>query len=406
MTYQLGVIPRFPARVVAGVGIRIDRANAVYTFSTDYSTVAPGSVADPANTDVLVQLPDGTYATVPVSAIAASTLPVQQTGKRNALINGGFGVWQRNTTFAPTTVRMLTADRWGIAAGAGTLTSVQRAAPMGVVRGMNGLQLTGNPGVTVVDISQRIEAINANVLRAAPPYITFSAQLFNSTGAAFTPTLFVDTPNALDTWTTSAVQNNAGAGDTLQSCPGGLLSTITWSADIGAYANLANGLGFRLRIPSGALDNNTKSVNLYDVQVEPVTAVGAAPSLFEVETFSDELARCQRYYFKTFAYGTVPVNNAGQVGALAFTQVVAAAASQSGQALRYPVTMRVAPAAVLFNPLAANAQIRNPTASLDWTISAVGGASSDSQVQVTGTAAAGSVAGQTAVVHITADAEL
>jgi hypothetical protein len=403
MTYQLGVIPRFPARVVAGVGIRIDRANAVYAFSTDYSTVAPGSVADPANTDVLVQLPNGTYATVPVSAIAASTLPVAQTGKRNALINGGMAVWQRGTNFVPVAAtRTYTADRWAVKTGAGTLSSVTPGATNPVSRAPYALTFVGNAGVTTLDIDQRIEAVSLAPLKGP---VTFSALIANGTGSPFAPTLFVETPTALDNWTASAVQNNAGAGDALQSIPGSATVRVTWSANIGGYANLANGLAFRLRFPSGSLNSNAKVLWVSEVQVEPVAAVGTAPSLFEAEMFSDVLARCQRYYFKTFPYGTTPVQNSGTSNALVGPQTVGVSALQViGLPLRWPVLMRGPPAITTFNPNATNIQPRNLDTGSDCSGIAVN--PFEGSMQSTFTTPAGSTIGQRIYLHVTADAEL
>lgn len=69
--YTLEVLPKFPARVDAGVGIGIDKANGVYEFNVDYDNAPPiATITDPNNTRVLVRLPDGSYATVPVAAAA------------------------------------------------------------------------------------------------------------------------------------------------------------------------------------------------------------------------------------------------------------------------------------------------------------------------------------------------
>lgn len=404
--FTVEVLPKFPARVDEGPGISIVRANGVYTFGVSGDNLAEqGSVPDPANTGILVFLPDGTPALVPVSVAQAAVAPaVQQTGKRNALVNGGMMVWQRGTTFVPTTARMMTADRWGVKTAAGTLTSVARTAVFSPLRGSFGLTLTGNAGVTTVDLDQRLEAVHATPLRYSAA-ATFSARIFNNTAAALTPTLFVDTPSAADNWASSTAQNNAGAGDPLQSCPNGATTLVSWSAAIGAYANIANGVGFRLSFPSGALNLGTKTIGVFDVQVEPVAAVGIAPSLFEIENFGDELARCQRYFQKTFPYGTAPAQNAGIAGAFLFTQSIGASLQQS-EGQRLMAVMRVQPTTVtLYNPGATNSQIRNFSGSTDWSAS-VCLAQGDNSLQIGGTSPAGSVVNSVAILHVTADAEL
>ena len=237
--------------------------------------------------------------------------------------------------------------------------------------------------------------------------MTFSALVANATGAAFAPTLFVETPSALDNWTTSTVQNNAGAGDALQSIASGTTLRVTWSANISAYPNIANGLSFRLRFPSGTLGVNTKSVSVSEVQLEAVTAVGAVPSLFEVANFGDALLRCQRFYYKTFPYTVAPAQNPSTTsnGAHWFNQPLGASILQYMAGPVYPAVMRVSPTVVFYNPSAANGHPYNPRDLRSWSATTLN-AIHDRGLLFFSTSPAGSAAGRDQFIHVTADAEL
>jgi len=70
-----------------------------------------------------------------------------------------------------------------------------------------------------------------------------------------------------------------------------------------------------------------------------------------------------------------------------------------------PVTMRAAPTITLYNPLAANAQIRDIVAVADFTASAAA-QQTEWSFSVQGTGNAATAVGNTLLVHATADASL
>ena len=138
---------------------------------------------------------------------------------------------------------------------------------------------------------------------------------------------------------------------------------------------------------------------------QPQLEIGRVSTPFEFRPFGLELMLCQRYFCKTFAYGTAPAQNVGiDTGEFNFQALGASIAS--GGRWQFPVTMRATPGTVtLYNPAAANAQIRNRGASADYSSTSTINAS-DTGVYVFGTTPAGSSAGNASSVHITASAEL
>jgi hypothetical protein len=117
----------------------------------------------------------------------------------------------------------------------------------------------------------------------------------------------------------------------------------------------------------------------------------------------------QRFYCKTFATDTQPAQNAGvTTGCLRGTLGKAAAVAAAAQLQwRYPVRLRAAATTItLFNPAAANAQIRQiGGTAADLTASASAN-STEQSVDFTGTGAAAGTVGDQVGLHATADAEI
>lgn len=171
----------------------------------------------------------------------------------NAFINGGFDIWQESTdvTTITTSTAYAGADGFYAVTGAGTLAHIQRSTTVRAgARTEYCMQLDGASGVTTVNVGQVIEAVDIPRLKRT---VTFSAWLYNGSGAAFTPKIYLRTPSASDNWASSAIRNGGGSGEDLQECADGEWTQVRWSADISGYANIDNGLAVEMQIPSGSL---------------------------------------------------------------------------------------------------------------------------------------------------------
>ena len=179
---------------------------------------------------------------------------------------------------------------------------------------------------------------------------------------------------------TLIINLNLGTGSTYLGTAGSWTGSAYYSATGGTNVVATNGATFYIT----------------GVQLE----VGSSATGFEYRQYQQELALCQRYYFKTFAQGTAPVQNSGSTaGALL---VSTSATSTFGGSLSLPVTMRAAPTTVTtYNPSVANANWRDTNNAADRTIVSAGGG--DSALFVSG--AAGIVNGLN-FCHVTATAEL
>jgi hypothetical protein len=196
----------------------------------------------------------------------------------NFLRNGNFSsqLWQRGTSQVSCPVNTITyrADWWGVkpelvtSAGLPTPATVKYeqggTGPTNSPLSLDTLKLTGDStgaAITNVDVFQDIPARTSYALRTT---VTLSVWVYNGSGAAFTPTLYIDTADAEDNF--SAVTNRTSAAGT--SCTNAAWTKQTITLDLTSVTNMANGVRLRLRLPSPALSSNAKTVQLAQAKLE------------------------------------------------------------------------------------------------------------------------------------------
>lgn len=149
--------------------------------------------------------------------------------------------------------------------------------------------------------------------------------------------------------------------------------------------------------------NGASAGTLGKVQLEG----GTVATNFEKRPFSLELMLCQRFYQKSFPYATAPVQNFGYSngGETTWGAGKAGALAEYSPRILFPVWMRAAPAIVTFNPVVANAQVRDFDAGADCSATATY-AVSESGFSANCTGAAGTAVGNLLRFAWTAAAEL
>ena len=165
----------------------------------------------------------------------------------------------------------------------------------------------------------------------------------------------------------------------------------TYSGTAGAWAS-SNYLS-----ATGAVSLvGTSGATLYltGVQLE----VGEKATPFEHRSYGDELARCQRYFHKSFQQNTAPTQNAGLSGGAAF---ISTTAGLHEITYFYPVPLRAIPTTITtYSPNAATS---------NWSTN---GDSPSASIPLSGEgrctirADAPAAAGRLYAIHLTADAEL
>lgn len=343
---------------------------------------------------------DGTQFQI-ISRQAALSLPY---GFKNAVINPDFKVQQRDAGGAlsmsiAASTTAYTFDRWALSTGANQASSVFQTGGSGftsqtqyaaVIQRNNGQTGTGamlfQQPMTLdqlVTLRGKIVTLSFKALAGA----TFpgnngnlSYSFITGTGSegkfgTFTGNVSViGSSVALTTSVQSIVATSAAVVPTnaTQAC---ILFNWTPTATAGA----------------------TDQVILADVQLE----VGGVATSFDRRPFDVELARCQRFFAKSFAYSTAPAQNVGTVnGAVTATLPTGGTGLFSGMAY-FPSRMRVIPTVTTYNPSATNANWRDATNSADRTVSQATLGEGNMTFSATG-----GVAGSIMSIHWLADADL
>jgi hypothetical protein len=141
-------------------------------------------------------------------------------------------------------------------------------------------------------------------------------------------------------------------------------------------------------------------VNIDSISLVP----GNVPTRPSPETGGLTTWKCEKYYEMSFLPGVVPAVNVLS-GSLAFHQTLAAAAVNFSPTYIFRNIKNVAPTVILYNPFAANNEIRDVTTGTDCTASAVN-AASVTGIILQGTTPGGSAPGDLLQYQFTADARL
>jgi hypothetical protein len=346
---------------------------------------------------------------------------------RNLLINGDMRLDQRNAgASASITGQVYTLDRWrAVRGGNGTLAtmSVQRVTSNAHPEFQYSVLVTFSSAATLGTTSQHallqfVEGLNVGDLKwgsadaktvtlsfwvRASVTGTYPVAVFNSSAARSYAGQYV--VNAANTWEYKTV---VIPGDT----------TGTWLTDTGKGLALYFGLGEGTAFNSSSV-NTWQGGTLVRASghVTPATTNGATWQItgvqlergseatpFEHLPIGELLRRCQRYYVKSFPLETAPAQNAAGGNYYYFSQNVAAAVQTYANTFPFPVRMRAAPTATLYNPSAANAHARNFNRTNDSTSTAAG--TSEIGMHLQYNTSTGSAAGDVYFINFSADAEL
>jgi hypothetical protein len=280
---------------------------------------------------------------------------------RNALVNGGFDVWQRGTT--PGTMPnegggaglYVSADRWkisghssGITYMAASLTQVTTALPVGSRYGARLRSTTAaNDDVIMVQI---VEAANAAALVGQLASISLKLKKQAGYNAASPIVISLYRLNTVDTAPTILAPTMTGA--TLLRSYNHTPATSDWetvsfSTTSVLPAEAANGLV--VAISYSKTDMGIGDIfDIAQVQLE----AGPTATPFERRPYGVELGMCQRYYF--IMSGTVALASGFARTSTVFIATVA-----------HPVQMRTPPI-ISSNTTNGNAYCNLEVGSADW----------------------------------------
>ena len=317
--------------------------------------VTPGTriEADDQNIkqDELVNAIEGAGLTLDASGVFTNNdqllLSMQALGptNKNAIINGIGEINQRVTAFT------LVKDEYsfdnplhgpdrheGMATGtlvtAGTFGVVTNSAVgvTGKAFKFAGVTLTGTG---IIFHRYRMEAADAAKFKNQTA--SFSCRVLHDVGSGKDFTVFIRKADSADNFSAVTAIDNSGA----QSIPTATNSDLNF-LEI-SMGDCSNGIEIEIQMEVGAI--TTKNVELTELQFE----LGAIKTDFEYSGHGDQLAKCQRYYCKSYPQAIVP-GSSGSEGeqSVQFTNLNNSDHLIELQA-KFPVTMRSAPSITLYD---------------------------------------------------------
>jgi hypothetical protein len=334
--------------------------------SVTAAKIAPGTIIDSDLADDAVttaKILDANVTTAKIADDAVTTAKIASSvplGTKNLIINGNMQIAQRATSVAGiTATNYHTTDRWKTeVTTAGTWTQTQDTdvpSGQGFAESLKMDCTTADASLDAGDrifIGQRLEGFNVQSLAkgtATAKSTTLSFWVKSNKTGTYIAELF-DSPNARQIATSYTIS----VADTWEK------KTITYAGDTsGVFAN-DNGVSLMVQFwlaagsnyTSGTLntswaastnanravgqvnlaDNTANYINITGVQLE----VGTTATDFEQLQYGQQLALCQRYYYK---WNSVTSNNF-------LTYAMAANTTTLYGILYFPTTMRSNPSAV------------------------------------------------------------
>lgn len=266
-------------------------------------------------------------------------------------------------------------------------------------------------------------SVNLNAYRgSAGGAVSYRVYLYRGSSAAVVPTLG-NLIGSLASNGTFVKNTTAGQGLNWTEIPrgnlgavAGTLSTVPTNDEIAAPENDYGYSGWEVTDATeiGDTDKFCIIVTFSYAAISTVIVVnsvslvpGNIPTRPAPKTLNDTILECQFYYQKSFLYGVTPAQNVGNTSGESYgVQVSGSGASGAfGPIVRFPTTMINTPVVDLYNPAAANAQIRDTATGTDWSTSAASNETPQGFV-ATGSTPGGSSSGNGSSVHWTADARL
>jgi hypothetical protein len=236
-------------------------------------------------------------------------------GFKNWLINGDFDIWQRGaggsaSISAPALAATYVADRWYVSTSANNAHTVSQQA--GLTNGsrfcMRVQRNSGQTGAAACLVGQAFTTDMLVPLRGQ--IVTISAKV--RSGANWSPTSGALTMG----FATGTGTEQKGANSFT-----GLVTIATVTANLGTSSAVATMKATStVVVPTNATQGEinfvytptgTAGANEYFEVDELQIEIGGIATAFDRRPFLDEFARCQRFFQKSFLYGTAPAQNVG-----------------------------------------------------------------------------------------------
>jgi hypothetical protein len=218
------------------------------------------------------------------------------TAGKNAVINGGFDIWQRGTTFTNPSSNTYGPDRWTIGDNTGCVYTRQSTdAPTGIQYFLRAFRTAGTSSTSNINVVQSIDT--ANSIPLAGKTVTFSLYLRKGTNGPSNLNIAL----VWGTGTDGSLWQGGGNGGTIA----GASQAITTSWARYTYTGVVPSNATQLFVWAYYSATGTAPANEYfditGVQLE--IGSQATPFARAGGSIGSELELCQRYYYRLTANG-------------------------------------------------------------------------------------------------------
>lgn len=241
----------------------------------------------------------------------------------NVLINGGFEIWQRGTSFTNPASLAYTVDRWRTSS-AGTLPTYSVSQESSIIDGSGvyavKINITDNAGNTGLDLQQLIE----NYSTYAGKTVTFQARVRSTvTGAKL---CIADGTQ----YVYSSALSVTGSYQTL-TVTATISATPTW---LGFILITGGTVGLQAPIGTWYMDN-------------AMAVIGSQAVAYAPRPFAHDVQMCQRYFHKSYGLTTPPasVTDAGVIAQVVGTATTGPLYTTA----HFPADMRVTPTITVYD---------------------------------------------------------
>jgi len=293
----------------------------------------------------------------------------------NAIINGGFDIWQRGTSFAlgAPSASQYSADRWLVYSPATSQHTASRQTA-----GLDGfrfaLRFQRNSGSTNTNLTGLYYGgETAESVRFANQSVTLS--FYARRGANYSPTANALSASIITgTGTDQNIINGWTGASTIGNASVTLSTTWTRFTVTATVGSTATQLGVFFNSVSTGTAGANDWYEITGVQLEAGSV--ATPFVRAATTLQGELAACQRYYWRWVANDIF-----GQIGSGNGTSTTLAI-----PLIKLPVTMRAAVSSIDFGTLSSYALHDQSNAGVALTSLTLGRSNADSPLLNAGTA--------------------
>ena len=309
-------------RIGAGIGSSLTAKGDIQTYTTTPARLAVGA-------DGQTLVADSSTST------GLRYNPTSAAGK-NAIINGGMDIWQRGTSNTYVAGPFYTADRFTFNCNIVTSVTVSQITTSdttnlpNIYNAMRVQRTAGNSSAPLVIIQSTLESKDS--YRFAGQNVTFS--FWARKGANFSSSTFT-TQVITGTGTDQSLVSGFTSGNVVINQNPTLTTTWQRFSYTAVVPSTTTQLGIQFYITCAGTAGAADYFDITGVQLE----LGSTATTFSRAggTIGEELALCQRYYYRT-ATGTA-LQNIGQGFAKSTTVVLAQ--------VQLPVTMRSNPSATI-----------------------------------------------------------